>query len=399
MKDYNTFTFEHFMDDDFFISSVLKPTKESEQFWENYRRKHPNNLSDYNEAVRCIQGLNEKPLDEKQILHIWKNIQHSHPNQRNHPKPPIRSRWIYIVGTAVAASIALFLFLRSFTMETTKNDRENLRSFAHNNVPILESTDARLIVSDDKSISLTDKESVIQYDSTSLKVTSQETVQQEIATDKIAEYNQLIIPKGKRSFLTLSDGTQIWVNSGTRLVYPSTFKADKREIFVDGEIYLHVQNDTKRPFIVQTGDMNIQVLGTEFNVQAYHTDNQKRVVLKSGSVQVTSDASNKKIVLKPAEMYEVSHTDAIVKPVNVGNYISWIDGMYICESERLDYILTRLSRYYGMEITVDQKAAGLKCNGKLDLKESLEDVLNILKYIVPINFTSENQIYTVTHKP
>lgn len=98
-------------------------------------------------------------------------------------------------------------------------------------------------------------------------------------------------------------------------------------------------------------------------------------------------------------MYEATKSNVTIKPVTVYNYISWIDGIYICDSERLDFILTRLSRYYGKEIIVDKQAAGLRCKGKLDLKESLNDVLNILQYIVPIDYTRENDIYSVTFKP
>ena len=390
MKDYTKFTFENFMQDEFFIASVLKPTAESGLFWDDFSKKHPDNLPDYQKAVRSIQELNKGLLTDDQIRRLWKDIQRS-----NHKRPAIR-KWIYSATAVAAASIALFFIYQLFNTTESKHD---VRSFAYNNQPVVEVTETQLIVSDEKSLSLADTETVIHYDSTSLKVTSQETVQEEIATADMSEYNQLIIPKGKRSFLTLSDGTQIWVNSGTRLVYPATFKTDKREIFVDGEIYLHVQPDETRPFIVQTHDLDIQVLGTEFNVQAYETDRQKRVVLKSGFVKVSSNLSKEDFLLHPAEMYETNGARETVTSVDVYNYISWIDGMYLCDRERLDFILTRLSRYYGKEITVNEKAAALKCTGKLDLKENLDEVLNILKYIVQIEYTRENNHYSVTFKP
>ena len=387
-KDYIDFTFEDFLQDDFFIKSILNPTKESELFWKDYQEEN----KEYEKAARCIQDLNKNLLDEEDVRKVWHHIQTSNHNR------PAKNRRIYIISTVVAASIALFFCIKFyFTEEST--DWQDIRVFANNNIPVVETTEIKLFVSDDKIISLPEKETVIEYDSASIKVTSQETLQEEISKDEIADFNQLIIPKGKRSFLTLSDGTQIWVNSGTRLVYPAAFPDDKREIFVDGEIYIHVQPDHNRPFIVQTGDMDIRVLGTEFNVQAYQTERQKRVVLKSGSVKISSDISKEEIVLQPAEMYEATGTNIIVKPTDINNYIWWINGMYICERERLDFILTRLSRYYGKEITVDEKAAGLKCNGKLDLKENLDDVMHILKYIVPVDYTRENNIYSVTYKP
>ncbi len=388
IKNYIDFTFEDFLQDDFFIKSILNPTKESELFWKEYQEKN----KEYEKAVRCIKDLNKNLLKKEDVHKIWHLIQVSNRHRQ------AKSRRFYIISTAVAASIVLFFYIKFHFTEASDN-RQDIRVFANNNIPVVETTETQLFVSDNKIISLPEKESAILYDSASIKVTSHEIVQHEISKNEVADFNQLIIPKGKRSFLTLADGTQIWINSGTRLVYPSVFPDDKREIFVDGEIYIDVQPDYNRPFIVQTSDMNVRVLGTEFNVQAYQTDGQKRVVLKSGSVKISSDISKEEIVLQPAEMYEATGTNVIVKPVDINNYISWIEGMYICESERLDYILTRLSRYYGKEITVDKKAAGLKCNGKLDLKESLNDVLTILKYIVPIDFTSEKDIYAITYKP
>lgn len=392
-KDYKDFTFEYFLQDDFFIQSVLNPTEESARFWEKYRKEN----KEYNKAVRCIQDLNKDLLDTEDMHTIWNHIQASNQYRRTKLK-----RLYLVISSAVAAGIAL-LFYFNFQL-TEKNDNEKgIREFAYNHIPVVETTETQLFVSDNKIVSLKETESVIQYDSASVRVSSktasQETVQHEISKNEIADFNQLIIPKGKRSFLTLSDGTQIWVNSGTRLVYPSLFADDKREIFVDGEIYIDVQPDHDRPFIVQTGDMNVRVLGTRFNVQAYHADRQKRVILQSGSVKISSDSSKEEFILKPAEMYEATKSNVTIKPVTVYNYISWIDGIYICDSERLDFILTRLSRYYGKEIIVDKQAAGLRCKGKLDLKESLNDVLNILQYIVPIDYTRENDIYSVTFKP
>lgn len=387
--DYKNFTFEDFLQDDFFIKSILRPTEESEFFWQEY----PKENRDFDKAVRCIKDLNKDQMDGEDVYTIWKRIQTSNHHRRTKAK-----RFYLIIGSAIAASIALLLYINLQLTEKSSADK-GIREFAYNNIPVIEATETQLFVSDNKIITVPDKESVIHYDSVSIKVTSRETIEQEITKNEIADFNQLVIPKGKRSFLTLVDGTQVWLNSGTRLVYPSRFADDKREIFVDGEIYIDVEPDHKRPFIVQTGDMDVRVLGTRFNVQAYHSDGQKRVVLQSGSVKISSSTSKEEIVLNPAEMYEATGARSIVKSVNVDNYISWINGIYIFDSERLDHILTRLSRYYGKEIIVDKKAAGLKCNGKLDLKDNLNDVLNILQYIVPIEYAKENDIIFITYKP
>ena len=336
--------------------------------------------------------FDENLLDEEEANRIWKRIQETRRRKRR-----TKIRRIYLTGAAVAASMALLFFLR--TVGDNPHPPQDVVSFAQSNKPdIEETTETQLILSDDRALSLADRETEIRYDSTSLKVMNKATVHEEIATTEIAQYNQLIIPKGKRSFLTLSDGTQIWANSGTRLVYPASFQSDRREIFVDGEIYLHVQSDEKRPFLVKTNDMVVQVLGTEFNVQAYSADNYKRVVLKSGAVRIASETAKKGILLQPSEMYEAIDNREIVKPTNVNYYISWINGLYFCDNERLEFILDRLSRYYGITINVDKKAASLTVHGKLDLKDNFRDVMRVIQFIVPVDCKYESDIYSITYK-
>ncbi len=92
---------------------------------------------------------------------------------------------------------------------------------------------------------------------------------QESVTDEEHSFNQLIVPNGKRSTLALEDGTKMWINAGSRVIYPNKFKKNKREIYVDGEVYMEVARDEERPFVVKTNMLDVQVLGTSFNVMAY----------------------------------------------------------------------------------------------------------------------------------
>lgn len=396
IKDYSNFTFEDFLRDDFFIESVLNPTEKSTLFWDDFQKENKENINDFQKAVNNIRDLNKDLLDDDDVRKIWRKIQIS--NSRR-----TKTRQILRIGSLVAAaSVAIVLIFRLnifFPNPVHDTDESGIKSFALKNAATTEVAETRLILSDSMIVSLSDKESVILYDSTSIKVSSQETLKNEISKEKISAFNQLIIPKGKRSFLTLADGTRIWVNSGTRVVYPVEFTAANREIFVDGEIYLEVQPDKNKPFIVHTSDIDIQVLGTEFNVQAYDGDMQKRVVLKSGAVKITSDKNSGEIMLKPDEMFEMNNGREKVGHADVDAYISWINGIYICKNERLDIISARLSRYYGVEINVAKDAAALRCSGKLDLKENLNDVMNVIKYIVPINYTNENEKYTIVRNP
>ena len=114
-------------------------------------------------------------------------------------------------------------------------------------------------------------------------------------------YNTLTVPYGKRFDVVLSDGTTVFMNSGTELKYPVAFlKKGNREVFVQGEAYFDVTSD-KRPFVVNASELNVEVFGTEFNVLAYPEDNRTNVVLVEGSVGLQSNASKKTITLDPGE--------------------------------------------------------------------------------------------------
>ena len=386
MKTYSDLSFEEFLLDDFFVRSNLYPTEESDIFWKKFEQENEGNLDDYAMAKRSIHDLNKDVLDDRSVAKMWDNIQTA--------IKPSRSIWYYRIGWVAAASIAVLLMLRIFSYQRDHAPHQpDIMAFAINSTTSTDATTAQLILSDNQVVSLPEQESVVVYDSASIKVTSRE-----IAKHETAAFHQLMVPKGKRLFLTLSDGTKIWVNAGTRLIYPAEFEQKKREIYVDGEIYLHVAHRNDQPFVVRTNDMDVQVLGTEFNVEAYGADMQRRVVLKSGAVQIHS-GKNRNTVLQPDEMFEKTGDSEAVTQVDVTKYISWMDGVYIYNNESLGVILKRLSRHYGLEIKVDEAAAGLRCSGKLDLKENPEDVFNIITFVAPVHYIYQDNTYLFTLKP
>ena len=241
-----------------------------------------------------------------------------------------------------------------------------------------ESREAKLILSDAKTVVITDKEAEIRYDDSKITVS-----RSQIPKEESAKYNQLIIPKGKMSRLTLSDGTKVWVNANTRIVYPAEFTGKQREIYVDGEIFLDVVHDD-RPFIVRTKGLNVEVMGTRFNVCAYDKGELERIVLVEGSVRVANKAGGNKRVLEPKQMYEAAGGETRVEEVDVRKYASWIEGLYYFDRERLENVARLLSDYYGVSIVCSEKTGGFACSGKLDLKSDLDEVLLGLSLSLPV---------------
>lgn len=198
-------------------------------------------------------------------------------------------------------------------------------------------------------------------------------------------YHTLVVPYGKRTGITLEDSTRIWLNSGSKLVYPAVFETGRREVYLEGEAYFDVRHDEERPFFVQTKDMEIRVLGTEFNVSAYADDDNSNVVLVDGSIELTANRNSPlgkvKTRLTSHEMavYDPAHEELEVSNTAVEEYVSWRAGYMLFENTRLSEILKKLQRYYRVRIELeDPHLENATFTGPLDLKKKIEEVMDII---------------------
>jgi hypothetical protein len=212
-----------------------------------------------------------------------------------------------------------------------------------------------------------------------------------------AEYIQLVVPNGKRSCVELRDGTKIWVNSGSKLLYPSRFDRKKREIYIEGEAYLEVARNDTLPFFVHTVELDVRVLGTSFNVSAYRDDAFTEVILVSGRVEASAKESET-VILAPNTCYHLEGQTGEVRQVDVYNYICWKDGIMKTEGAELQSIFKRLSRYYNVNIEISAPhIEKVRYYGKLALEDDIEHILYNISLVEPIRHTREGntiQIYS-----
>lgn len=384
--DFSLYTFEEFLQNDFFISSMNHPTEETKKFWNDFEQANPLNIKEFRAAKEYIKAIITEPdlLSRQETEDLWDRIQKTNIN-----KGKAKRKNYLLIGWSVAAGIALLMgglfFLKTYSSVLTSD----IATFAvEAKAELPETEEALLILDRDNIVSLKEKESKVTYDSLEIK-----TNQESILKEKVATYNQLVIPRGKRSMLTFSDGSKVWVNAGTRVVYPVEFEKGKREIYVDGEIYIEVARDEKRPFYVRTKDMNVRVLGTKFNVTAYESESIRSVVLAQGCVQVET-AQTPKAILAPNQMFCVAEGKENITQVDVEQMISWINGLYCFQSADLGIVLKRLSTYYGINVDFDPALSKIKCSGKIDLKDNFETVINGLTFVAPISYAYDEQYKT-----
>ncbi|MES2650687.1 MAG: FecR domain-containing protein [Bacteroidota bacterium] len=215
------------------------------------------------------------------------------------------------------------------------------------------------------------------------------------------DFNTLVVGDGRRSAIHLPDGTKVWLNSGSKLIYPVTFTKDKREVYLEGEAYFDVAHNKAWPFFVRAKNLDIKVLGTEFYVSSNKDSKQDYAVLVNGSITFSTGHWLNKIekVLVPGERinYNPQNKELLVLEVKTEEFKAWKEGYLDITSESLDVIVQRVAKYYNIEIST----AGLdlsheKFTGRLDFQKSADDVLDILCFGTPYAYNSiERRLETI----
>lgn len=407
-KKYSKYTIDELLQDDYFISFVLHPSQESQDFWEFLIQRGNISEDDFEKAslfIKAVQFRKEK-LYRKEKESLWSKIEIE--NKKALKK---KIRTLYIASMSAVASIVLLLGVSAYLYYGS--EKKSIDVFAEmKNRPVLASgSDICLVLSEDKHITFDEKNTDVKYDNKGdIKVNSQTIAKGEEEKSitkeekKVAEkaaitYNQLIVPKGKHSTLLLSDGTKLWINAGSHVIFPVAFEGDKREIYVDGEVFLDVARNEACPFIVKTDRMQVQVLGTSFNVRSYENQNEDDIVLVTGSVHVQTESGQKADLIPNQRLLYTSTGKTTIQTVDVYDYISWKDGLLHYKEESLSVILQRLSDYYGKTIQWEPELENLTCSGKLDLKDDMEKVLNGLTKMIPVKYTKQEENYIFSMIP
>jgi hypothetical protein len=199
-------------------------------------------------------------------------------------------------------------------------------------------------------------------------------------------YNTLVTPKGGNYQLTMSDGTQVWLNANTSIRYPVVFTDSTREVFLNGEAFFDVQHNGKS-FIVNTQETAIRVLGTSFNVSAYDNEPYTSTTLVDGSIKLLTTEVGK--VLMPNEQANVfkNKTDIQVKQVNTDLFTSWMRGKIEFEEENLESVMRRLARLYNFDYKFDNEAAkNYHFTARIDNTQPISAILKMLEMTTDVEF-------------
>ncbi len=263
---------------------------------------------------------------------------------------------------------------------------------------VTERTEVTLTVSDKEEIALSDT-SVVTYDRKG-QIVINDTVAVRKEKKGKSELNTIYVPYGKRSTLVLADGTRVYLNSGSSLVYPVAFSKDKREVYLDGEAYFEVAKEPQRRFVVQTGSKAIEVLGTKFNVSVDKSQHLFEAVLVVGKIALESGAGKIELAPNQCYVYRSDSGDEELKTVDVRDYISWTEGRLRFNREPLSRVIRKLEKSYNIEIELLRpKYADYQISGNLDLRNTAEETMDVLMKILIPNYDSrEQELFIVKDK-
>lgn len=209
-------------------------------------------------------------------------------------------------------------------------------------------------------------------------------------------YNKVVVPIGGEYQLTLADGTKVWLNSDSEIRYPVQFNQEKRKVWIAGEVYFDVAHDKSKPFVVDVKDVEVEVLGTEFNVEAYANMNSVVTTLVDGSVKLRKETES--IIIKPNQQASISTNKEkfTVNTVDAKNYSLWKDGIFYFEEASLNTIMAKLERWYGVKVFfMNQTISEKRFSIEVKRYEEIENVLNILSRTDKVHFDIDENIIVV----
>jgi len=192
-------------------------------------------------------------------------------------------------------------------------------------------------------------------------------------------------PRGEKSFVKLPDGSEVWLNASSRLVY-NTFSANRRQVELKGEAFFKVARNEKAPFVVKTNECEVEVLGTTFNIMAYDEFGRKEITLLSGKVTVHMNDAEK--ILKPGQALIMKDNYFYIDEVNAAESSEWVQNKFNFKNIPLSELMKRLSNWYDVDIKLENSTGHeISFTGTFKNEETIWQVLEAIKVYTPITYT------------
>jgi hypothetical protein len=319
------------------------------------------NKSDDSRLDELIGSVDNRIMQD---IRSWKNDA-----AKSHSVNQVHSKWLWLLSSAAA----LLLIPFSIFIWQYKSDRGIVedRKYGYQNDILPAKNQASLIMADGNTISL--------------------AAGSDLPHGQGSGMNNLQVPKGGMYKLTLSDGTQVWLNALSKLRYPASFETNDRTVFLEGEAFFDVTKDASRPFRVVAAGKTIEVLGTSFNINAYKEKMQATLV--EGRIKIINRGRHS--FLEPGQEATITDESTSVVAVDVAPSIAWKNGDFYFNEEDLKDIMDEISRWYDIQLSYPGKLPSGKYTGAISRNATLAEVLEMLKDVTALSFEIENRTLSI----
>lgn len=378
-------------DEHLFIAELLQkyPDLNQEEREQLNRWLEEGNNKDFFNPILDKQILEEdlRQLNELKIEseHSWDKLLQFRSEQKK-----TKIFWLSSWKTyAVAASVVVLLGIGGVMLYQSRKVNHPIVQGKENQAPMVADAKpgefkARLVLADGSSVILDTtttgqlaKQGNVKVINKDGKLVYQQEQQNENAP---ILYNTLQTTKGQTYATVLSDGSRIWLNSESSIRYPVTFRGEERKVYITGEAYFEVTNlGGKMPFRVNVGDMEIEVLGTHFNINAYPDEAVIKTTLLEGKVKVNYRA--KTAILKPGQQSQVKSESGTLQTIDnadVEQAIAWKNGFFQFNNDDLKTVMRQISRWYDLDIEYQGNVPNEIFGGRMDRSSKASEVLTIL---------------------
>lgn len=300
----------------------------------------------------------------------------------------------------IAAAALIFVSVGVYLFYSNTSEPAVATTDDHHPVDVLPGGNkAFLTLADGSRISLNDAkvgELTWQGNSVVHKTTDGELSYDKVGTNDpaVVGSNSIETPRGGEYQVTLTDGTRVWLNAASKLVFPTAFSGKERRVELTGEAYFEVAQNKAMPFKVTSGDQTIEVLGTHFNINAYPDEAVIRTTLVEGSVRVSDESSTG--LLKPGEQSVVKKGEAIrILAVNTSDVVAWKNGLFVFANDNVEGVMRKISRWYDIDVHYTGSITREGFVGSVSKFENLSEVLSALELTGLVHFRIEERRVTV----
>ena len=355
-------------------SDQLQALRENEECFQT--------CSDIAEAVIGMQmEKNALSINTQQAL---ADFHRKHLDRRN---KKLYILWTSVAGVAATIIIILVLRMMSFSPES---DIESIKVFQADHVP----QQVTLQVAGEEKVEPL-KKAVQSLPSSTVKLSPQKIAYNTIQTEnkkirnKKVQIHRLSIPRGETFKVVLSDGTEVLLNSDSRLSYPTVFKGKERVVSLEGEAYFNVTKNTEHPFIVKSGNVQVRVLGTEFNMCSYTPDNV-RVTLIEGKVAVSDTCSLQTVEMKPGQSAQLVSDGTFA--VDTETFLYWKEGFFYFDDVALVDMMKEIGKWYNIDIEFrNSEIMNLRMHFLANRQQKVSDLIELLNRMERIHVYLEGE--------